>query len=119
MLFNGNNHKFKGFIGEGFAGFFVVVNESYSMRVLIVEDEEIISIGLAHAVTSCGYEVCARTGEGSEAIDLAKIHRPDAVLMDITIEGDIDGVEVAKIIGSELGISVIFISSYSDSLRRP
>ncbi len=82
--------------------------------ILIVEDEAIIAADLTATLQRLGYEVCATTGFGEEAIDLALNKRPDLVLMDIRLAGAMDGVEAAGIIRRELDLPVVFLTAHSD-----
>jgi len=83
-------------------------------NILIVEDEAIIAADLAGMLRRLGYEVSATTGLAEEALDLAREHRPDLVLMDIRLAGAMDGVEAAGIIRRELDLPVIFLTAHSD-----
>src|SRR5207253_2154834 len=59
---------------------------------LVVEDEAVQALDLRRRVVRLGYAVAGVTGTGAEAIRLAELHRPDLVLMDIGLQGDMDGV---------------------------
>ena len=61
-----------------------------------------------------GYSVAGNATNGSNAIEGIRISTPDIVLMDVSIEGEIDGIETAKIIRNEFNIPVVFITSFSD-----
>ena len=61
-----------------------------------------------------GYEICETVTSGEDAIKEAEIQKPDLVLMDINIYGQISGIEAAGKIRSQFGIPVIFMSGYSD-----
>lgn len=84
-------------------------------RVLIVEDEAIIAMDLGARLTRMGYAVIATTASGAEAIRCAIEHKPDLVLMDVVLAGDMDGVHVAEQM-IPLGIPVIYITAYSDDV---
>ncbi|MBC5767656.1 response regulator [Ramlibacter albus] len=83
-------------------------------RVLVVEDEAVIAADLENALAKLGYGVCASVIEGDEAVDAARTHRPDLVLMDIRLRGATDGVGAAARVRAELQIPVLFLSSHSD-----
>jgi CheY-like chemotaxis protein len=85
-------------------------------RLLIVEDERVIALNLRRRVTRLGYTVVARAATGPEAISQALEHRPDLVLMDIHLQGDIDGVEAAQCIQAQVLIPVIYLSAYVDEI---
>jgi CheY-like chemotaxis protein len=66
--------------------------------ILIVEDEVIVAEDLKNKLTRLGYEVEGIASEGEEAIALAGRLRPNLVIMDIQLEGSIDGIEAAQAI---------------------
>jgi len=83
-------------------------------RILIVEDETIVAMDLAAGLRRLGYEVVAtvRTGEG--AVEAAKTLRPDLILMDIRLKGEMDGIEAATRIHHEQRIPVVFLTAHAD-----
>ncbi len=83
-------------------------------KILIVEDERIVALHLRQQLSKLGYEVTAIASSGLQAIHQAKAHRPDIILMDIHIEGDIDGIDTAAQIKIELAVPVIFLTAYSE-----
>ncbi len=82
-------------------------------RILVVEDERIVALNLQQRLIKLGYEVPAVVASGEQALQKISDLRPDLVLMDINIEGDIDGIETAARIPSELNIPVIYLTAYS------
>lgn len=84
-------------------------------RVMIVEDENIVAMDIRQRLEMLGYEVTATVTTGEEAIELADKTRPDVVLMDIVLKGEVDGIEAAEEIRRRLGIPIIYITAYSDS----
>jgi len=83
-------------------------------RLLIVEDEAIIAMGISDQLSAHGFEIVGIAASGEQAIELARSHSPDLVLMDLRLRGAMDGVEVAARIHSELGIPSVFLSAYAD-----
>lgn len=83
-------------------------------RILIVDDEATIRRILQKSLVQMGYEVAGAAVDGSDAIHLAKVLRPDLVLMDIVMPGEMDGIDAAKKIRAETGIPVIFLTGYAD-----
>jgi DNA-binding response OmpR family regulator len=65
-----------------------------------------------------GYDVCELTVFGEEAIREAKREKPDLVLMDISIHGEMSGLDAAGKIHTQLGIPIIFMTGYSDEETR-
>ncbi len=88
-------------------------------KILVVDDETLIAMGLESCLTSLGYEVVGTASSGEEAISMARELKPDLLLTDIVMPGKIDGVEAAKIIKAELNIPVIFVTAHrGNALRR-
>jgi len=83
-------------------------------RILIVEDEKIIALDLQRRLERFGFSVVGMAASGSEAIDLAKDREPDIILMDIRLEGEMDGIEASKRIRAKYAIPVIFLTAYTD-----
>lgn len=83
-------------------------------KVLVVDDEAIISMQLEERLTSMGYSVVGMAASGEEAINKARSMQPEIVLMDIVMPGKMNGIEAAKIITEELDIPVVFVTSYAD-----
>jgi diguanylate cyclase (GGDEF)-like protein/PAS domain S-box-containing protein len=81
---------------------------------LVVEDEAVVAMDLDGQLQDMGYRVCACVDNGRDAIDRARTERPDLVLMDIVLKGDMDGIAAAAAIGAELHIPVMFLTAYSD-----
>lgn len=85
------------------------------IRILIVEDLGSVTVVLTTALESIGYEVVGTATEGTEAVRLAGELGPDLVFMDITLEGDVDGVEAAGTIRSDFGTPVVFLTSHTEA----
>jgi PAS domain S-box-containing protein len=83
-------------------------------RIIVVEDERIVALHLKQQLTKLGYEVIAMAASGQQALDKIVDLRPDVVLMDIHIEGKLDGIEVSARIPDALGIPVIYVTAYSE-----
>ena len=83
-------------------------------KILVVDDEAIITMQLEERLSAMGYSVTGMAASGEEAIDKARRIRPDLVLMDIVMPGKMNGIEAAHIITKELDIPVVFVTSYAD-----
>jgi len=86
-------------------------------KILIVEDEAIIAMEVESQLQSLGYEVTSIVDTGEKAIKKAKEDKPDIILMDIRIKGEMDGIDTAEAIRSQFGIPVIFSTAYLDEDR--
>lgn len=82
--------------------------------ILIVEDERIVARDLAEALECLGYQVVGAAADVHAALELASAHQPSLVLMDVRIEGEVDGIETANVLRSRFGIPVIFLTAYAD-----
>lgn len=83
-------------------------------NILIVEDEGITAKDIKNSLEKAGYNVPALVTTGEDAIRFSEEKKPDLVIMDIKLEGKLDGVDAAKIIESKFGIPIIYLTSYSD-----
>lgn len=83
-------------------------------KILIVEDESIIAKDLQTILTDEGYEVPYTATNSKDALKYTEELRPDLILMDVIIQGPVDGVTTAKIINNLYDIPIIFLSAYSD-----
>ena len=83
-------------------------------KILLVEDDDVIAKVADWRLNNLGYTVCGRATTGAEAIELVVNAKPDLVLMDINIRGDIDGIETAKMIKKGFNIPVVYVTSHSD-----
>jgi|GEM_PF-737863 len=81
-------------------------------RILVVEDEELIGQDIKFLLEDLGYEVPDLVPSGEEAITKAVETHADLVLMDIMLEGDMDGIEAANRINNQYGIPVIYLTAY-------
>ena len=84
------------------------------IRVLIVEDERIVAQEIEYALDRMGYEIVDIISKGEQAIQVAGETKPDLILMDIRLEGDLDGVEAANRIRDEHHLPVIFLTAFAD-----
>lgn len=82
--------------------------------VMVVEDERIVARDIADSLTRMGYDVTAEVASASECLKEARARRPDLVLMDIHLQGDVDGIEAAQRLREDFDIPVVFLSAYAD-----
>ncbi len=83
-------------------------------KILVVEDEAIVAEAIALSLKKQGYEVTAIVTNGEEAIEKAAENQPDLVLMDIVLEGDMDGIAAAEKIRTRFHIPTVFLTAYAD-----
>jgi PAS domain S-box-containing protein len=82
--------------------------------ILVVEDETIVARDVATRLSRRGYAVCGIAATADEAVALAGERKPDLVLMDIMLKGDVDGIAAANQIRDTYGLPVVFITAYAD-----
>ena len=85
------------------------------VQVLIVEDEAIVSMDLRYKLEAMGHLVLAEVGSGEEAVEAASRLLPDVVLMDIRLNGKMDGIDAAGEIRRQLNIPVVYLTSHADN----
>jgi PAS domain S-box-containing protein len=83
-------------------------------RLLIVEDERITAEDLRDILTELGYVVVSIVSTGSAAIATVEREAPDLVLMDIRIQGNLDGTETAGILRERFDTPIVFLTAHSD-----
>ncbi len=83
-------------------------------KIIIVEDERIVGEDIKVRLQKLGYSVPSIVRSGEEAVEKAKAIRPDLVLMDIVLDGEMDGVEAASTIKSLYDIPVVYLTAYAD-----
>lgn len=83
-------------------------------NILVVEDESIVSKDIQHSLKKLGYTVVGAASAGEKALEIARIEKPDIVLMDIMLKGEMNGIETAEIIRQEMSIPVVFLTAYAD-----
>jgi two-component system, LytTR family, response regulator LytT len=84
------------------------------INVLVVEDESIVSKDIQHSLKKLGYNVVGSSATAEKAIELAISERPDIILMDIMLKGEMNGIEAADEIRKTCSIPIIFLTAYAD-----
>jgi len=88
--------------------------EDKKKSILIVEDEAVPADNLKEALKEEGYTVVGICANGEEAVQKAEETKPDLILMDIMLQGEMDGVEATERIKEERMVPVIYLTAYSD-----
>lgn len=84
------------------------------LKILIVEDENIVAKDIQNTLISLGYSVQAIVPSGEKAIKEIEQARPDLILMDIMLKGKMNGIEAANYIRENFNLPVIFLTAYTD-----
>src|SRR3954469_5071350 len=83
-------------------------------KILIVEDEHIIQLDLRERLQQFAYEVVGLAASGAEAVRLARETRPDVILMDVRLEGEMDGIEAALQIRLQQEMPIVYLTALAD-----
>ena len=90
-------------------------NAADPVSILLVEDEGIIARDLEDTLTRLGYRVSGVASEGAEAIEMARELHPQLVVMDVSLRGEVDGIEAACAIQEDAPVPVIFLTGHTDT----
>ncbi|OHD70610.1 MAG: hypothetical protein A2W19_03475 [Spirochaetes bacterium RBG_16_49_21] len=83
-------------------------------KILIIEDEPIIALNILNLLEMKGYMVAPLAANGKEAVDLALEHKPDLILADIMLPGDMDGISAVEEIQKARDIPVVYLTAHSN-----
>jgi len=83
-------------------------------NILVVEDESIVSKDIQLSLKKLGYNVIGSATKGDKAIEMALELKPDLILMDIMLKGDVNGIRATKRIQKRANIPVIYLTAYAD-----
>ncbi len=88
-------------------------------RVLVVEDEGVVAMNTKLALIGMGFSVLPIAISGPSAIKIASEHKPDVILMDIRLRGEIDGIETTERLRTEgMEMPVIYITAHTDDVTK-
>ncbi len=88
--------------------------DSEKVKILVVEDNPVVAEDLKETLTRFGYDVVGVADNGQSALEYAKELHPDLALLDIHLKGDMNGIEVARILRELYAFPFIYLSAYSD-----
>ena len=83
-------------------------------NILVVEDESIVGLDIQSRLQQLGYDVLEVVASGEDALAQIEALKPDLVLMDIMLEGEMDGIQAADVVRGRFDIPVVFLTAYSD-----
>ncbi|MBI5848098.1 MAG: response regulator [Nitrospirae bacterium] len=83
--------------------------------IMLVEDESVTAMDIKSSLVQLGYEVIAVVASGEDAIRRAVELHPDLILMDITLAGDMNGIQAAEEIRKSLAIPIVFLTAHADA----
>jgi len=83
-------------------------------KIAIVEDEGIVAMDISKCLTSLGYDVAFISDSGEKVLELINDSKPDLILMDVELKGDLNGLETAKILREIFDIHIVFLTAFED-----
>lgn len=83
-------------------------------KIMIVEDEIVVAMELEEKLRAMGYEVAGIASSGEDAVSEVEVTRPDLVLMDVRLQGEMDGIQAAELIRRRHNLPVIYLTAYAD-----
>ena len=83
-------------------------------KILIVEDEKIIAEDIKYCLMEMQYSVSDIITTRNETLVSIETNPPDMILMDINLEGNMDGIEISEIINQRFNIPIVYLTSYAD-----
>lgn len=92
--------------------------DSGTPRILIVEDDRLLSFVEERLVSKLGYELAGKAADGGEAVQKAREEEPDLIIMDIRLDGSMDGIQAMKKIREFSKVPVIFLTGNNDDDTR-
>ncbi len=85
-----------------------------SIKILVVEDEKLIALDLGYTLEELGFNFVGTASDGEEALQKAEELNPDLILMDIKLDGKMDGIETASKINTLFNIPIVYLSANND-----
>ncbi|MCB0322796.1 MAG: response regulator [Bdellovibrionales bacterium] len=82
--------------------------------IVIVEDEAVVALDIQERLEDLGYEVAGVASSGEDALRMVERTRPDLVLMDIILKGELDGIETASQVSQQFRTPVIYVTAHAD-----
>jgi signal transduction histidine kinase len=82
--------------------------------ILIVEDERIVAMDLQEMVNRMGFDAFAIAGSAAEALAVSEQVRPDVALMDIRIDGELDGIQTASLLRERFDMPIVYLTAHAD-----
>jgi two-component system sensor kinase FixL len=85
-----------------------------ALKVLVAEDDGMVAEAICDRLTDAGVEVVARADTGEGAVEAALALRPDVILMDVRLKGDMDGIRASELINEKMRVPVVYLTGDSD-----
>lgn len=92
--------------------------ERSAPRVLILEDEVLITLDIYDYLLAAGYDVLPPTGDAIEALKQAAATPPDIAIVDVNLRGEIDGLSAARELAGQYGAQIVFVTGFAEKVLR-
>lgn len=92
-------------------------NKNSKGNIFIVEDDMLLSLVEERLLMKLGYSVIGKSVSGEDAVPKIKAVKPDAILMDISLSGEMDGIDTMAKVRNFSSVPVIYLSGNSDQLN--
>lgn len=96
----------------------IAASDQAAARILIVEDDYLVAAELEAVLTDAGFRVLGVARSAAEAVSVVETERPQLAIVDIRLDGDRDGVELAQALLRDHGVRTIFATAHSDAPTR-
>ncbi len=90
------------------------MQEQSPTSILLVEDDRVVALDIRKKLQSLGYVVIGVSESGDKALEVMRAGRPDLVVMDVRLRGEMDGIDTALIIQKDFGVPVVYITGHAD-----
>jgi len=84
------------------------------VRIFFVEDDEVLARVIEWRLTKLGHNVCGSSNNGAAAVEKIKQLQPDLVLLDIELQGDMDGIEIGEFLAENTQTPFIYLTSHTE-----
>ncbi|MCK5674850.1 MAG: response regulator, partial [Spirochaetales bacterium] len=84
------------------------------ISIFLIEDEAIVALDLKNNLEQLGYTVLGSAPSGEKALEVLQNIKPDLIILDIKLQGSLDGIDTAAILNKQYGIPFIILTAYSD-----
>lgn len=99
---------------DGIKAYNLSVMDKCEKKILIVEDQKIIALDLKHILKKKGYLILGICDNGEDAIKITIAQKPDLILMDIVLKGELNGIQTAESISKDYNVPVIYLTALTD-----
>ena len=79
---------------------------------MVVEDEIVVAMEIEEKLKASGFDVSSICSNGETAVSEIETRRPDLVLMDIRLDGELDGIQTAELIRKRHDVPVVYLTAY-------